>query len=559
MTTLRGLGVSAGLAAGPAVVMAAEEPEPPATYTPTPVADRDAAGAVLEAAAKEVERHLLSAAEAVEGEARAVLHATAMMAVDPMLLDQAVRLVREQGMPADRAVWVVAAEVTTMFSAAGAQMAARVRDVNDVRDRLVYALHGTEPPGVPSREQAFVLVARDLAPSDTVGLDPDKVLALVTEEGGPTSHTAILARALGIPSVVAAAGVLKLREGAVVVVDGTSGLIEVEPDAARISQARRHRVKQLPRHTGEAATADGHPVPLLANIGEPADAKAALEAGAEGVGLFRTEFCFFGRTEPPSLDEQITVYQQLFDAFAGGRVVVRTLDAGADKPMPFMNVAGAVETNPALGVRGYRTAIGAPDLLDVQLEALSVAAQRSEADVWVMAPMVSTAIEASEFAALARQHGLRTAGIMVEVPAIALAAKHALSVCDFASIGTNDLTQYAMAADRQLAAVAALNDPWQPAVLRLVAETCTAGRELGKPIGVCGEAAAEPGLACVLVGLGVSSLSMSPSAISAVASRLSGVSSATCSEAATAALAASSAEQARQDAYQLLDEGDDGA
>jgi phosphotransferase system enzyme I (PtsI) len=415
--------------------------------------------------------------------------------------------------------------------------------VRDVRDRLIARLTGRQPPGVPRRDEPFVLAARDLAPADTATLDPAGVLALVTAEGGPTSHTAILSRALGLPAVVGAPGVLDIAEGTVVLVDGSSGQVVTDPSDDEIAAVREERARESV-FDGTGATADGHRVALLANVGDPRDIDAAVEANAEGVGLFRTEFCFLERTEPPTVEEQVTAYRRVLTAFAGKKVVVRTLDAGADKPLPFL--AATDEPNPALGVRGYRTTTRSPEIVDDQLAALAQAAQAEEADVWVMAPMIATPQEAEEFVARARSHDLPMAGVMVEVPSAAVCADDVLAHAQFASIGTNDLAQYALAADRTLGEVAVLNDPWQPALLRLIRMTCSAAGERDRPVGVCGEAAADPALACVLVGMGITSLSMTPRAIAAVAAALNRVSREDCARLAQIALRARGPEEARR-------------
>jgi len=296
---------------------------------------------------------------------------------------------------------------------------------------------------------------------------------------------------------------------------------------------------------GNGVTADGHLVPLLANVGGAKDAVKAAAANAQGVGLLRTEFCFLERDTEPSHEEQITAYKGVFDAFPGKKVVVRTLDAGADKPLPFLTDAS--EPNPALGVRGYRTDFTSPGVLKRQLAAIAAAAEGTEADVWVMAPMISTADEAGDFAAMCAEAGLTNPGVMVEVPSAALTAETILGKVNFASLGTNDLTQYAMAADRQLGPLAALNTPWQPAVLRLIQLTVAGSLAEGnqKPVGVCGEAAADPALAVVLVGLGVNTLSMTARALSAVGAVLNTVTLAEAQRLATIALAAPNALEAR--------------
>lgn len=541
---LAGLGVSAGVAHGPVAHMPDSVSEPlPVPALPT--AEREPEVERVQEAARRVHGTLLARARTVEGPAGSVLSATAAMALDPMLWERTADRIRHQGASAASAVWHASAEIGSLLSGAGELMAARVRDLHDVRDRLVCVLEGRPAPEVPERDDPFVLVATDLAPADTATLDSSEVLALVTEEGGPTSHTAILARALGIPAVVGVRGATRLAEDVLVIVDGTAGTLEVAPGDVGPDPAAIPGVRETPDFDGTGTTADGHRVPLMANVGDPAGAQAAFEAHAEGVGLFRTEFCFLGRATAPSVAEQVQVYREVFERFPGRRVVTRTLDAGSDKPLPFLTCPD--EPNPALGVRGYRTTATSPEVLEDQLDALAEAARGSEADVWVMAPMISTPAEADEFVTRAGKRGLHTAGIMIEVPAIALQAEQAMTVCDFVSLGTNDLSQYLMAADRQLGGeVASLNDPWQPALLHLIAHTCAAGRAGATPVSVCGEAAADPYLACVLVGLGVTSLSMTPRAIPAVAAQLAAVTLPDCERAAQRALRAATAQQARE-------------
>ena len=279
-------------------------------------------------------------------------------------------------------------------------------------------------PGIPDPGHPFILVARDLAPADTATINPERVLAFVTAEGGPTSHTAILARALGIPAVVSCPEVLALAEGTVLVLDGATGTIDATPDEATVTEARDRAARAAARNRrweGPGATADGRRIKLLANIGDPAGAKAAAEAGAEGVGLFRTEFLFLDRADEPSESEQTESYTAVFGAFGEGtKIVVRTLDAGADKPLPFLDQGE--EANPALGVRGLRIGLAQPEVLDKQLRAIAAAARSTKADVWVMAPMVAVLSEAQAFDRHAREAGLRTAGVMVEIPAAALSA-----------------------------------------------------------------------------------------------------------------------------------------
>ncbi|BDZ40747.1 phosphoenolpyruvate-protein phosphotransferase [Paraoerskovia sediminicola] len=484
-----------------------------------------------------------AAAGAATGTTKDVLEATATIAADPSLVSDAERRVLDEHLIPERAVWEAAESVAEQFSALGGYFAERVRDIADVRDRLVAELTGRPAPGVPSNDVPFVLVADDLAPSVTAALDPALVLAIVTEGGGPTSHTAIVANANGIPAVVAASGATDLlTAGATVLVDGAAGTVVRDPSPDEVERVRRLAGRRR-TFDGTGRTADGTRVQLLANIGDPAGSAPAAAAGAEGVGLFRSEFCFLGRETPPSVDEQVEQYRTVLAQFPGRKVVVRTLDSGADKPLEFLSSDD--EENPALGVRGLRTATRWPDLLEEQLEAIATAAAQEAADVWVMAPMVSTVGEAEWFVSRCAAHGLDRAGVMIEVPSAALLSGPILGRAAFASIGTNDLTQYAMAADRLLGSLAELNDPWQPAVLRLIAETCRGGELQGRPVGVCGEAASQPVLALVLVGLGVSSLSMTARAIPDVAALLERVTVDECRELARYALAAESPGDAR--------------
>jgi len=485
---------------------------------------------LIRPAAEVVAQRLMERAKTVEGDARAVLETTAAMAGDPSLIKSAEKLVVDQSLTAARAVHQAAQKFISALQAAGGYMAERARDVQDVRDRVVAELLGLPAPGVPDLASPSVLVARDLAPADTAGLDPSKVLALVTEEGGPTSHTAILARSLGIPAVVACRGILAF-EGTSLDVDGDTGQVRESDGKVRTAGTGKKA-----SWNGVGVLKDGHRVKVLGNVGSPADAQAAAQAGAEGVGLFRTEFCFLDAAEEPTVAEQTAAYEAVLAPFKGKPVVVRTLDAGADKPLAFLNPAP--EPNPALGVRGLRVAFDRPEILDRQLEAIAAAAKSSGADVSVMAPMVATAAEAAWFVDRARKAGIQRAGVMVEVPSAALSAKEILQVVDFISIGTNDLAQYVFAADRQLGGVAALNDPWQPALLRLIAQVGEAATATGKPVGVCGEAAADPLLACVLIGLGITSLSMNHTALTSVGAKLATTSVDICQLAARGALAA---------------------
>nr|WP_297426117.1 phosphoenolpyruvate--protein phosphotransferase [uncultured Actinotalea sp.] len=549
VSTIDGVGVGLGATVGP---VARAHPRPEVGRRPPSSAGRVLTAEDLDAAFTTVATTLQGRAAAAEGPLGDVLGATADMARDPELVGQARRRL-EGGDPADVAVDRTIAEFADLFQAAGGYLAERVTDLRSVGDRVVAVLHGLPEPGVPPLHRPSVVVAEDLSPADTAALDLDKVLGIVIERGGPTGHTAIIAGQLGIPCVVRAAGASRLEDGREVAVDAATGTVTPDPDDV-VRQRVRDRaagLAALAGATGPGATRDGHPVALLANIGTAEDAERLAADAVEGVGLFRTEVLFLSRATAPGEDEQAAVYARTLSALGGRKVVVRTLDAGADKPLAFAALPD--EENPALGVRGIRLARRTEELLRTQLTALGRAAAQTGGEPWVMAPMVATPQEAARFAALAREAGVRQVGVMVEVPSAALRARDVLAEVDFISIGTNDLAQYTMAADRLQGELADLLDPWQPPLLDLVATAAAAGAETGKPVGVCGESAADPGLALVLTGFGVTSLSMSPAAVPAVRFALSRHTLAQCREIAAAARGADSPAAAREGALRLVD------
>jgi phosphotransferase system enzyme I (PtsI) len=539
---MAGIGVSTGVAVGPVARLA-----PPPALPPDSGLEPDVDTALRRAAdaLEKVSADLEKRAAGATGPAADVLFAQAMMPRDPALADQVATALRS-GRSLPHAVVGAFDVFRSALKAAGGYLAERAADLDDLCNRTIAQLLGLPMPGIPDPGHPFVLLAKDLAPADTATLDRERVLAIVTEQGGPTSHTAILAKALGIPAVVACAAAQRLADDDRVLVDGATGSVVVEPDAALVEQAfaaADRLAAELVQSTGPGRTADGHPVKLLVNVGARGDLAAAAGVDSEGVGLLRTEFLYLDRATEPSVDEQTRAYAEVFAAFAGRKVVVRTLDAGADKPLAFVDHGD--EPNPALGVRGLRLAVRHPKMLDDQLAAIAAARAENSADVWVMAPMVATPAEAAAFAERAHGHGLPVAGTMVEVPAAALRASQLLDGCDFVSIGTNDLGQYTLAADRMAAELADLLDPWQPALLELVGRTAEAGLQHGKPVGVCGEAASDPLLALVLVGLGVTSLSMAPSALPAVRLSLARHTRDACRQLAELALGARDAAEAR--------------
>lgn len=399
MQTFSGVGVAPGRVLGPVRQMPKPVLEPHENVNIPADVTVESQGQRIKDAAKAVQAELRARAATASGEGKEVLEATALMAADPMLVKSAIRLLSPEvpggARTAERAIWEAAATVADSLKALGGYMAERVADVLDVRARIVSELRGLPAPGIPASDVPFILAAEDLAPADTATLDPAQVIALITSSGGPQSHTAILARALGLPAIVAAPGVDEIGDGIEVYLDGAAGTITVDPgeELRLAAKAWANQASTIAAFSGSNVMADGFRVPLLANVGTGTDAVKAADAGAEGVGLLRTEFCFLDRDDEPTVEEQIAAYGAVFAAFPGKKVVVRTLDAGADKPLPFLT--NADEPNPALGVRGYRTDLTSPGVLERQLAAIAAAEAANQAEVWVMAPMISTAEEAA--------------------------------------------------------------------------------------------------------------------------------------------------------------------
>lgn len=522
---LKGVGIGRGVAVGPVLRMAEPLPEPkdePRAASVSAEAENARVTKALAAVNADLNRRAQEAANGDEGtkQAAEILQAVAMFASDPALAANIAKMV-DDGKTGERAVLEGFGQVEEMFRKIGGYQGERAADLHDVGQRVIAELMGRPAPGVPQSETPFVLVAKDLSPADTASLDLDKTLAIVTSEGGPTSHTAILCRARGIVAVVSAAEAVDLTDGETVIVNAAKGEVTTDPTdeqlaAAHDAKLRADKAKELRGQPGQLK--DGHRIPLLANVGKPSDAKTALEYGAEGVGLFRTEFLFIGNEEPPTVEEQTKAYAELLAQFPGKKVVIRLLDAGADKPLPFLTPED--EPNPALGLRGLRTLAQHKAVLEGQLKALAAADAQTDADLWVMAPMVADEWEAEYFTKLGKSFGLKFVGSMAEVPSIAVMADKVSQVTDFVSIGTNDLTQYTLAADRTLGSVSNYQTAWHPAVLRVIKMICEAGNKNGMPVGVCGEAAADPDLAVVLAGLGVNSLSMTPVALDDVRAEL---------------------------------------
>ena len=521
---IKGVGIGRGVAVGPVIRMAQPLPEP----SDAPRAEGIAAESEIARVEKslalvnaDLNRRAEEAANGDEGakQAAPILQAIAMFASDPSLAESIKGLI-QQGKTAERAVLEGFAAVEDMFRAIGGYQAERAADLHDVGQRVIADLMGAPAPGLPQSETPFVLVAEDLSPADTAALDMSKTLAIVTSQGGPTSHTAILARARGIVAVVSAAEAENLTDGTTVVVNAAKGELVVDPTeeeiaAAEAAKSRAAAAKELRGNPG--STKDGHLIPLLANVGKPADAAKALEYGAEGVGLYRTEFLFMHRDALPTEEEQFAAYKAVAEACGSQAVIVRTMDIGGDKELPYMNFPK--EENPFLGWRAIRIAMDRKEILRDQLRAILRASAFGK--LRIMFPMI---ISVEEVRALRKEieiykQELRDEGkafdesieigVMVETPAAATIARHLAKEVDFFSIGTNDLTQYTLAVDRGNDMISHLYQPMSPSVLNLIKQVIDASHAEGKWTGMCGELAGDERATLLLLGMGLDEFSMS--------------------------------------------------
>jgi multiphosphoryl transfer protein len=530
--TLHGIAASAGFAIAAARQLASHAGPPPKRDAEPPDIELRRLDEAREAARSAIESDRDRVAQRTGPAEAAIFSAHLALLDDEALLARAREGIRS-GATAE-AAWYDAAQAAAADTRAldDPLLQARAIDIEDTGQRVVAALTGDVAEG-PAAEG--IVLASELTPADAAALDPELVRGIATAHGTATAHAAILARALGLPAVVGLGdAVLAIPDGTPLLLDGGSGELTVSPPDEVVSDAREQSERAAARHAAAlerahepAQTADGTRIELAANLGGAGGAAAAVELGAEGVGLLRTEFLFLDRPELPSEDEQVETLAQIARELGGRPLIVRTLDVGADKPLP--GVPMAPEANPFLGLRGLRLGLREPELLATQLRAiLRVAAEHP---LRVMFPMVATADEVGRaLGALAEartQTGIDApleTGIMVEVPAAALQARELAERLDFFSIGTNDLTQYTMAAERGNEHVAELLSGPQPAVLRLIHETVQGAAEHGRWVGVCGELAGDPEAAVLLVGLGVTELSMAPPLIPEVKSALRSVS-----------------------------------
>jgi len=453
------------------------------------------------------------------GPARAIFRAHADMLADPALIDAAQSSIAGGASAAQAWRDAIRPQAEALRAGGDPRLAERADDMRDLERQLIARLMGMEQE-VATLPVGAILLADDLLPSQLMALDLDRVAGLAIERGGPTSHVAILAASRGLPALVAlGAPVRDLAEGARVVLDASEGLLHVAPspelvaDAeARLAAVAQRRAAARARAAEECRTADGTRIEVVTNCGSAEDARVAAANGAEGCGLLRTELLFLDRATAPDVAEQTAAYQAVADALAGKPVIVRLLDIGGDKPAPYLPIGP--EENPALGLRGIRVGLAHPDILDDQLRA--ILAVRPAGQCRIMVPMVVGLDELRQVrAALDRVGGGDGVelGIMVETPAAAVTASQLAREADFLSIGTNDLTQYALAMDRGNAAVAGALDGLHPAVLRLIEQTVTGGARHARWTGVCGGLASDPLAVPILVGLGVTELSVAPAAV----------------------------------------------
>lgn len=527
---LKGTGVSAGVGLGRALVLKEQKLDWSGVVFAGQQAEKDR----LAAAANEVSAQLAAMAEAmteqVGAHAAEILAGQSMMLADPFMRGQMEEQIAT-GATAEAAVDAVCQNFIQMFGAMEDElMRQRATDIGDLRARLLKTLLGIEDLDLASVPAGRVLVARDFTPSMTVGIRRENVAGIITEVGGATSHSAILARALEIPAVLGVPGALEaIATGAAVALDGERGHVYVEPDErtrkdyeARKAEYETQR-QLLKQYLGKpTVTAEGRPVALYANIGKPQDAQAALEKGAEGIGLFRTEFLFMDRAGLPTEEEQLAAYRQVAALFAGKEVVIRTLDVGGDKAIPYLHMEK--EENPFLGHRAIRYCLDEPEIYLVQLRAL-LRAGADHKNIKIMLPLVTGVEELRAAKRLLEQAKQQLAaeglpfdenapvGVMIETPAAALSADILAGEAAFFSIGTNDLTQYTLAVDRGNPAVAKLYTHFHPAVLRSIKAVIEAGKAAHIPVGMCGEAAADPALLPLLLAWGLDEFSVSPSAV----------------------------------------------
>ncbi|TJY42251.1 phosphoenolpyruvate--protein phosphotransferase [Cohnella pontilimi] len=527
----KGIGASPGLAIASAFVLKPEEEYVPADNQ---VMDREAEAerfrVAVSRAQEDLERIRKSTEEKLGAEKAEIFEGHLLILEDPDLIDAVIEKVQENGQNAEFALYETAQTFIEMLQQMDDELLReRAVDIKDVSGRVMRHLRGVESSDLSAMPDECVLIAEDLTPSDTAQLDLGKVRGFVTEIGSRTSHSAIMARSLDVPAIVGAgAGLRGVATGTPVVMDAVEGILLVEPTDEELAlyaerkAAYDQRKAELALWVGRpSASSDGHRVELAANIGKLEDVQKALDNGAEGIGLFRTEFLYMGRNELPTEEEQFNSYKYVLEKMNGKPVVIRTLDIGGDKELPYLDLPR--EANPFLGQRALRLCLDRPDLFRTQLRALLRASRYG--NLKIMFPMIAVLSELREAKRILDEEkqklmaeGVEVSnsievGMMIEVPAAAVSADLFAKEVDFFSIGTNDLIQYTMAADRMNETVSYLYQPTNPAILRLIRMVIQAGRREGKWVGMCGEMAGDHTAIPILLGLGLHEFSMSAGSI----------------------------------------------
>ena len=515
--------------------------------------------AAMAATLKQLDTIRQKALDEMGPEEAAIFEAHMQIAQDPSLSDGIKSLVESSHTN------VVAATAQTIETFANiflgmedAYIRERGADIKDIGDRLMRNMLGMNPRGLSHISGEVILVAQDLAPSDTASLDKNVVKGIVTAAGGPTSHAAIMARTLEIPAVMGVGDIESFVDGDKAVVLGTDGIVEMNPSDADWDEytnqaaAFQEELKRLRESANlEATTTDGHHVELFGNIGKAKDAKNALTMGAQGIGLYRTEFLYMENDELPAEDVQFEEYKKVAQDMKGKPVIIRTMDIGGDKELKCLDLPS--EMNPFLGYRAIRISLNRPDIFKVQLRALLRAS--AFGDIHIMYPMIASVEEVKQANAMLDECKAELTaegkefnkdikvGIMIEVPAAAVISPILAKYVDFFSIGTNDLCQYTLAVDRMNEAIGSLYQPLHPGVLRLIKHVIDASHEQGKFTGMCGELASDPVATMILLGLGLDEFSMTASSIPLIKNILRSVSKAECEEVANKALTMDTAEE----------------
>ena len=527
----KGTGASAGIGIGRAVIVEEKELVIKRETVTAPAAEIQRFKGALEVSMKQTEALAEDLGKRVGEKEAEILKGHIMLLSDPMLVGEIETNIQNECMNAEYAIESVCTMYADMFASMGDElMQQRATDMRDIKTRMQKVLLGVASVDIAALPAGSVIVAKDLTPSMTAGINPANVTGIITELGGRTSHSAILARALEIPAVVALGGILEqVKDGDMAVLDGTEGTVLINPDDAVLAEYQNKRdaflkeKKDLEQYIGKpSVTKDGVSVELVGNIGKPEDVDKVLQYDGEGVGLFRTEFLFMDRDSMPTEEEQFEAYRKVAVALDGKPVIIRTLDIGGDKEIPYMGLEK--DENPFLGYRAVRFCLDRKeDVYRPQLRALLRAS--AYGNIKIMVPLVTCIEEYRQVKALVHEimaeldrEGIAynkniQLGIMVETAAASLIADIFAKEVDFFSIGTNDLTQYTMSVDRGNDKVSYLYSTFNPAVLRSIKRIITCAREAGIMVGMCGEAASDPMMIPLLLAFGLNEFSMSPSAI----------------------------------------------